>query len=96
MSEEKEPGFFGQIKNQIVATVGIVITAAGGLLVTNMEAIFSPGEKVEEVQPMLEQSISVPESTKDTIVISKTVVVPPKKVEKKTETEIRKEEGYDW
>lgn len=96
MSEEKE-GFFGQIKNQIVATVGIVITAAGGLLVANMEAIFSPEEKVEEVQPMLEQTISTPENVKDTIVISKTVVVPPKKVEKKkTETEIRKEEGYDW
>lgn len=95
MSEEKE-GFFGQIKNQIVATIGIVITAAGGLLVTNMEAIFSPEEKVEEVQPMLEQTISTPENVKDTIVISKTVVVPPKKVEKKTETEIRKEEGYDW
>jgi len=95
MSEEKE-GFFGQIKNQIVATIGIVITAAGGLLVTNMEAIFSPEEKVEEVQPMLEQSISIPETAKDTVVISKTIVVPPKKVEKKTETEIRKEEGYDW
>jgi len=95
MSEEKE-GFFGQIKNQIVATVGIVITAAGGLLVANMEAIFSPEEKVEEVQPMLEQTISTPETVKDTIVISKTIVVPPKKVEKKTETEIRKEEGYDW
>lgn len=95
MSEEKE-GFFGQIKNQIVATIGIVITAAGGLLVTNMEAIFSPEEKVEEVQPMLEQTISTPENVKDTVVISKTIVVPPKKVEKKTETEIRKEEGYDW
>lgn len=95
MSEEKE-GFFGQIKNQIVATVGIVITAAGGLLVANMEAIFSPEEKVEEVQPMLEQTISTPETVKDTVVISKTIVVPPKKVEKKTETEIRKEEGYDW
>lgn len=95
MSEEKE-GFFGQIKNQIVATVGIVITAAGGLLVANMEAIFSPEEKVDEVQPMLEQTISTPENVKDTIVISKTIVVPPKKVEKKTETEIRKEEGYDW
>lgn len=95
MSEQKE-GFFGQIKNQIVATVGIVITAAGGLLVANMEAIFSPEEKVEEVQPMMEQSISVPENVKDTVVISKTIVVPPKKEEKKTETEIRKEEGYDW
>ena len=78
MSEQKE-GFFGQIKNQIVATVGIVITAAGGLLVANMEAIFSPEEKVEEVQPMMEQSISVPENVKDTVVISKTIVVPPKK-----------------
>jgi len=95
MSEEKE-GFFGQIKNQIVATVGIVITAAGGLLVANMEAIFSPEENVEEVQPMLEQTISTPENVKDTVVISKTIVVPPKKVEKKTETEIRKEEGFDW
>lgn len=95
MSEQKE-GFFGQIKNQIVATVGIVITAAGGLLVANMEAIFSPEEKVEEVQPMMEQSISIPENVKDTVVISKTIVVPPKKEEKKTETEIRKEEGYDW
>jgi len=95
MSEQKE-GFFSQIKNQIVATIGIVITAAGGLLVTNMEAIFSPEEKVEEVQPVMEQSINVPENEKDTVVISKTIVVPPKEEKKKTETEIRKEEGYDW
>ena len=92
MAEEKE-GFFSQIKNQIVATVGIVITAAGGLLVANMEAIFSPNEEIEVVQPMMEQSITIPDSVKDTVVISKTIVVPPKK--EKTKTEERKEE-YDW
>lgn len=92
MAEEKE-GFFSQIKNQIVATVGIVITAAGGLLVANMEAIFSPNEEIEVVQPMMEQSIAIPDSVKDTVVISKTIVVPPKK--EKSKTEERKEE-YDW
>ena len=43
MAEEKE-GFFSQIKNQIIATIGVVITAAGGIAVTNMESIFSPAE----------------------------------------------------
>ena len=42
---------------------------------------------------MMEQTINMPEATKDTIVISKTIVLPPK--EKKSETEERKEE-YDW
>ena len=50
MSEEKEPGFFAQIKNQIIAGVGVVVTAAGGLVVSNMEAIFSPAEE-EPMQP---------------------------------------------
>ena len=93
MSEQKE-GFFSQIKNQLVATIGIVITAAGGLFVANMEAIFSPEEEIEVVQPMMEQSISIPEGVKDTVVISKTIVVPPKK--EKSETEKRKAEGLDW
>jgi hypothetical protein len=93
MSEQKE-GFFSQIKNQLVATIGIIITAAGGLFVANMEAIFTPEEEIEVVQPMMEQSITVPEGVKDTVVISKTIVVPPKK--EKSETEKRKEKGLDW
>ena len=50
MAEEKE-GFFSQIKNQVIATIGVVITAAGGIVVTNMESIFSPAqdEVVQEV-----------------------------------------------
>jgi ascorbate-specific PTS system EIIC-type component UlaA len=91
MSEEKKEGFFSQIKNQIVATIGIVITAGGGLLVTNMEAIFNPTEE----PPMMEQTISVPKnSIKDTLVITKTIIQPvvKPKVEKKKEVE----ETMDW
>jgi len=43
---------------------------------------------------MMEQSITIPEGVKDTVVISKTIVVPPKK--EKSETEKRKAEGLDW
>jgi hypothetical protein len=92
MSEEKG-GFFSQIKNQIITTIGLIITAAGGLVVTNMEAIFGVGEEIVVEQPMMEQTINLPETTKDTVVISKTIVIPPKK--EKTETEKRKED-FDW
>lgn len=92
MSEEKG-GFFSQIKNQIITTIGLIITAAGGLVITNMEAIFGVGEEIVVEQPMMEQTINLPEATKDTIVISKNIVIPPKK--EKTETEKRKEE-FDW
>ena len=92
MSEEKG-GFFSQIKNQVITTIGLIITAAGGLLITNMEAIFGVAEETVVEQPMMEQTINIPEATKDTIVISKTIVLPPKK--EKTETEKSKEE-IDW
>tara|TARA_E500000318_G_C3564330_1_gene214961 strand:- start:2884 stop:3165 length:282 start_codon:yes stop_codon:yes gene_type:complete len=93
MSEEKKGGFFSQIKNQIITTIGLIITAAGGLVITNMEAIFGVAEETVEEQPMMEQTINIPKATKDTVVISKTIVLPPKK--EKTETEKRKEE-FNW
>lgn len=85
MSQEEEKGFFSQIKNQLVATLGLIITAGGGLVIANMEAIFG----VEEVivnEPSMEQTIVIPETTKDTIVISKTIITEPKE----------KEKEYDW
>ena len=89
MSEENK-SFFGQIKNQLIATIGLIITAAGGLLIANMEAIFSPKEEVVEEQPILEQKINIPTGTfiKDTMVITKTIVAPPPPV--------KEEKEYDW
>ena len=96
MSEEKE-GFFSQIKNQIITTIGIVITAAGGIVVTNMESLFSPAQE-EVVQEVVVDStanrqpniiINVP-STQP--VVKERVIVKEVPVEKKTE----KEEEIDW
>ncbi len=82
MSENK--GFFSEIKNQVVTGIGLVITAAFGLLIANMQSIFEPKEDVVE-QPVMEQRINPPAASKDTIVISKTIVIPPKKEEKEEE-----------
>lgn len=96
MAEEKE-GFFSQIKNQVIATIGVVITAAGGIVVTNMESIFSPAQE-EVVQEVVVDStankqpniiINVP-STQP--VVKERVIVKEVPVEKKKE----KEEEIDW
>lgn len=95
MAEEKE-GFFSQIKNQVIATIGVVITAAGGIVVTNMESIFSPAEPevVQEVvvdstannQPNIIINVPTQQPVKETVIVKE---VP---VEKKKE----KEEEIDW
>ena len=85
MSENK--GFFSEIKNQVKTGIGLVITAAFGLLIANMQSIFEPKEDVVE-QPIMEQRINPPAASKDTIVISKTIVIPPKKE--------KKEEDITW
>lgn len=86
MSEQKE-SFFGQLKNQLVATIGLIITAAGGLVIANMENIFGVEEPVVIEQPSMEQTIVIPEGIKDTVVISKTIVAPPP---------VEEEKEYDW
>ena len=96
MAEEKE-GFFSQIKNQVIATIGVVITAAGGIVVTNMESIFSPAQE-EMVQEVVVDStannqpniiINVPSNQP---VVKERVIVKEVPVEKKKE----KEEEIDW
>jgi len=70
-----------ELKNQIIATVGLIITAAGGILIANMEAIFSPED--DSPPPTMEQTITIPPSVvKDTLVITKTVIQKPKKEER--------------
>jgi hypothetical protein len=71
-----------ELKNQIIATVGLIITAAGGIFIANMEAIFSPED--DSPPPTMEQTITIPPSVvKDTLVITKTVIQKPKKEERK-------------
>jgi len=86
MSTDEKGGFFSQVKNQIITGIGVIITAAGSLLVTNMEAMFSPKEDENKVvvqdsvvtqQPII--NINIPEQ--------KTIVkeVPAKEPVKPTE-----------
>ena len=78
---EEKTNILEEFKKQIVATVGIIITAAGGLLVANMENIFIPEE--DGPPPSMEQTITIPPSVvKDTLVITKTVIQKPKKEER--------------
>jgi len=81
----KKKTFFSEIKNQIVTGLGLVITAGFGLLIANMQSIFEPKEEVQQ-PPMMEQTISIPEGAKDTLVITKTIKVQP--VKPKEEEEI--------
>lgn len=80
----KNKGFFSEIKNQIVTGIGLVITAGFGLLIANMQSIFEPREDVVK-QPIIEQKVNTPTTSKDTIIVSKTIVVPPSKPKKEEE-----------
>jgi len=80
----KNKGFFSEIKNQIVTGIGLVITAGFGLLIANMQSIFEPKEDVVK-QPIIEHKVNTPTTSKDTIIVSKTIVVPPSKPKKEEE-----------
>jgi len=97
MSKEKQ-GFFGQLKNQIIAGVGVILTGLGGLFMDEVKSFIgiedSESSAVEVVQ---EQNVNVegptinviiPEQKKDTVV--KKVYIKP--VVKPKE----KEEEIDW
>ena len=93
MSEQKEGGFFSQIKNQIVTTLGLIITAAGGLVVANMEAIFGVNEPEVEAVAQVEQK---EEPTKDTLVIIQKVDTPKTTQVPSVEKKEPEEKEYDW
>ena len=101
MSEETS--FFSQIKNQVIAGVGVAVTAVGGIVVSQVEGLLGVEDDIptEQVQPATQSqevnvtgpaiTINIPEQKKDTVI--KKVYVKPKP--KKTATEKRKEE-IDW
>lgn len=96
MSEEKQ-GFFGQLKNQIIAGVGVILTGLGGLFMDEVKSFIGIEDSETAVEVVQEQNVNVegptinviiPEQKKDTVVKKVYVKPPPKKVEK--------EEAIDW
>ena len=55
MSDKKENKFFSEIKNQIIAGVGLIIAAGFGIFITNMEGWFKP--KPEPTPIVVQDSI---------------------------------------
>ena len=96
MSEKKE-GFFSQLKNQIIAGVGVILTGLGGLFMDEVKSFIGIEDSEAAVEVVQEQNVNVegptiniviPEQKKDTV--EKKVYIKPK-VKKK-----EKEEEIDW
>tara|TARA_B100000902_G_C27238905_1_gene878914 strand:- start:106 stop:408 length:303 start_codon:yes stop_codon:yes gene_type:complete len=100
MSDKKE-GFFSQIKNQIIAGVGIVLTTLGGVFIDEVKSFVGIEDESEPQTEVVQENnqsvnvtgpeiiINIPEQKTETKTIIKEVRVP---VEKKKE----KEEEIDW
>ena len=88
MSDKKENKFFSEIKNQIIAGVGLVIAAGFGIFITNMESWFSPKEEPTPV--VVQDSIQKPQIIINNIVEKKE---NPKVIVKEVE---KKEEEITW
>jgi len=98
--KKKEEGFFSQIKNQIIAGVGIILTTLGGIFIDEVKSFI--GIEDEKAEPQTEvvqennQSVNV---TGPEIIIN----IPEQKTETKTiikevpvEKKKEKEEEIDW
>ena len=81
MSDKKENKFFSEIKNQIIAGVGLVIAAGFGIFITNMESWFSSSEEPTPV--VVQDSIQQPQIIINNIVEKEKPKVIIKEVEKK-------------
>ena len=85
---KKENKFFSEIKNQIIAGVGLVIAAGFGIFITNMESYFGPEEEPAPV--VVQDSIQQPQIIINNIVEKKE---NPKVIVKEVE---KKEEEITW
>lgn len=79
---KKENKFFSEIKNQIIAGVGLVIAAGFGIFITNMEGWLSPKEEPTPV--VVQDSIPAqPQIIINNIVEKQKPKVIVKEIEKK-------------
>ena len=101
MGKKKKEGFFAQIKNQIIAGVGIILTTLGGIFIDEVKSFVGIEDDSEPQTEIVQENnqsvnvegpnivINIPEQKTETKTIIKEVKVP---VEKKKE----KEEQVDW
>ena len=99
---DKKTNFFGKVKTQITAGVGVVLATLGTVFSDKVEEFFGVEDDagIEVIQENKQEvnvegptiNITIPEQKKDTVV--KKVYIKPKP--KLTETEKRKKEGIDW
>jgi len=97
---DKKTNFFGQVKTQITAGIGVVLATLGTVFSDKVEEFFgveddAAMEVTQEQNVNVEGptiNITIPEQKKDTVV--KKVYIKPKP--KLTDTEKRKKEGIDW
>jgi len=106
MSEEKEVGFFGQLKNQIITGAGVILTTLGTIFIDEIKSIVGIEDETEQVQGAQQSNqqqqnvvINIPEQKSaetKTVIIKEAAPVAKSTPPKKTDTEKRKEEGLDW
>ena len=80
---KEENKFFSEVKNQIIAGVGLVIAAGFGIFINNMESYFGPEEEPTPV--VVQDSIQQPQIIINNIVEKEKPKVIGKEVEKKEE-----------
>ena len=98
--KKKEEGFFSQLKNQIIAGVGIILTTLGGIFIDEVKSFIGIEGEEEQAQVEVVQEnkqevnvegpnivINIPEQKTETKTIIKEVPVEKKK---------EKEEEIDW
>jgi hypothetical protein len=87
---DKENKFFSEIKNQIIAGVGLVIAAGFGIFITNMESWFSPKEEPQNV--VVQDSVKVEQPN----IIINIPEQKPKVIVKEVPVEKKEEEKISW
>ena len=99
MGKKKKEGFFSQIKNQIIAGVGIILTTLGGVFIDEVKSFVGIEDETEPQTEVVQENnqsvnvegpnivINIPEQKTETKTIIKEVPVKEKK---------EKEEEIDW
>ena len=106
MSEEKEVGFFGQLKNQIITGAGVILTTLGTVFIDEIKSIVGIEDETEQAagtqqnnQKQQNVVINIPEqkaAENKNVIVKEAAPTAKPAPPKKTDTEKRKEEGLDW